>query len=67
MHTSFALFFPRLLEIITPEYIPSVEDVLLARVRTTGIVEEEFLMQGRNFKIVDVGGQRNERRKWMHW
>lgn len=67
MHVSFEHFFPRLNQIVTEEYVPNVEDMLLARVRTTGIIIEEFFMHGRKFNIVDVGGQRNERRKWMHW
>jgi len=34
--------------------------------RTSGIVEKVFLIQGTQFKFLDVGGQRNERRKWIH-
>lgn len=44
-------------------YIPSDQDVLRARVRTTGIVETSFLIDGVIFKMFDVGGQRNERKK----
>jgi guanine nucleotide-binding protein G(t) subunit alpha 3 len=48
------------------------EDVLYARVRTMGIVETEFSpvgetkKRGELYKLFDVGGQRNERRKWIH-
>lgn len=49
-----------------PDYVPSVEDVLRTRVRTTGIIEEEYTIGGSTFTIFDVGGQRNERRKWIH-
>eukprot|EP00478_Filoreta_tenera_P000352 GABV01000352.1.p3 GENE.GABV01000352.1~~GABV01000352.1.p3 ORF type:complete len:110 (-),score=48.38 GABV01000352.1:361-690(-) len=40
--------------------------MLRVRVRTTGIVETEFEIDNRRYKMVDVGGQRNERRKWIH-
>jgi GTPase SAR1 family protein len=40
--------------------------VLRCRVKTTGIVETEFEYNGFKFKLFDVGGQRNERKKWIH-
>lgn len=49
-----------------PSYSPSQQDVLRSRVKTVGIVETRFEIQGAKFKLVDVGGQRNERRKWIH-
>eukprot|EP01112_Ceratiomyxa_fruticulosa_P006276 TRINITY_DN1706_c0_g1_i1.p1 TRINITY_DN1706_c0_g1~~TRINITY_DN1706_c0_g1_i1.p1 ORF type:complete len:304 (-),score=57.53 TRINITY_DN1706_c0_g1_i1:95-1006(-) len=48
------------------DYIPSVQDVLRSRTKTTGILEMNFVLQGVPFKMVDVGGQRSERKKWMH-
>ncbi|MDR3570685.1 MAG: hypothetical protein P4L81_00580 [Candidatus Pacebacteria bacterium] len=44
-----------------PNYLPSEQDVLRSRVRTTGIVENDFEIKQNNFKMYDVGGQRNER------
>jgi len=41
-------------------------DILYARKRTTGIVEIKFSNEDLNFRMMDVGGQRNERRKWIH-
>jgi GTPase SAR1 family protein len=29
-------------------------------------VENSFVINGHNFKMFDVGGQRNERKKWIH-
>jgi len=49
-----------------PAWIPSIRDAIRARVRTSGIVEEKFSIDGINFTLLDVGGQRNERRKWIH-
>jgi GTPase SAR1 family protein len=46
-------------------YVPTHEDILRCRVRTTGIVETDFNMHGNQFKMIDVGGQKNERKKWI--
>lgn len=48
------------------DYIPTEQDVLRTRVKTTGIVETHFSYKTLNFKVVDVGGQRSERKKWIH-
>lgn len=47
-------------------YVPSVDDILRARVRTSGIVEETYKIDQVDFVMYDVGGQRNERKKWIH-
>lgn len=49
-----------------PKWLPSIDDCVACRVRTTGIQEEEFKIDSVVFKVVDVGGQRAERRKWIH-
>lgn len=49
-----------------PGYIPTEQDVLRSRAKTTGIIETEFEVDGTKFRMVDVGGQRSERKKWMH-
>lgn len=49
-----------------PDYVPNREDILRARYRTSGIVERTFKINNINFRFLDVGGQRNERRKWIH-
>jgi len=38
----------------------------MARVRTTGIVVTEFDEGPVHFSVVDVAGQRSERKKWIH-
>ncbi|XP_007897115.1 guanine nucleotide-binding protein subunit alpha-11-like [Callorhinchus milii] len=48
------------------DYIPSDQDVLRVRVPTTGINEYSFNMDKISLRIVDVGGQKSERRKWIH-
>lgn len=59
-------FFDNIATIGSQGYTPTEEDILRCRVRTTGIVETSFLIDGVTFKLFDVGGQRNERRKWIH-
>ncbi|XP_007903114.1 guanine nucleotide-binding protein subunit alpha-14 [Callorhinchus milii] len=49
-----------------PTYIPTQQDVLRVRVPTTGIIEYPFDLENIVFRMVDVGGQRSERRKWIH-
>lgn len=44
---------------------PSHEDILMSRWKTTGIVEHQFSMTGLTFQLIDVGGQRGERKKWI--
>ncbi|CAH8473211.1 unnamed protein product [Schistosoma rodhaini] len=52
--------------IADPNYLISLQDILRVRVPTTGIVEYPFNLDSTIFRIVDVGGQRSERRKWIH-
>ncbi|XP_028843919.1 guanine nucleotide-binding protein subunit alpha-13-like [Denticeps clupeoides] len=48
-----------------PDYLPSQQDILMARKPTRGIHEYDFEIRNVPFKIVDVGGQRSERRRWF--
>lgn len=48
-----------------PNYRPTQQDILLARVKTTQVVMERYLIDGIEFEMYDVGGQRSERRKWI--
>ncbi|RYH19742.1 guanine nucleotide-binding protein subunit alpha [archaeon] len=47
-------------------FAPNEEDMIMARIRTTGIVISEVVETPYKFQVVDVGGQRSERRKWIH-
>ncbi|XP_035040082.1 guanine nucleotide-binding protein subunit alpha-11 [Hippoglossus stenolepis] len=47
-------------------YIPTLQDILRVRVPTTGIIEYPFVLSKAIFRMVDVGGQRSERKKWIH-
>ncbi|KAH8063373.1 hypothetical protein JL722_2541 [Aureococcus anophagefferens] len=74
---SLKYYFKNILRISEPGYMNKDEytkeeqlqyqqDALLARVRTSGIVTEAYNIDGKMFEMYDVGGQRNERRKWIH-
>ncbi|KAJ7627392.1 heterotrimeric G-protein alpha subunit, GPA1-like protein [Roridomyces roridus] len=49
-----------------PDYVPTDQDILRSRVKTTGITETVFTIGELTYKLYDVGGQRSERRKWVH-
>jgi len=49
-----------------PDSLPTQTDLLRVRSRTTGIVETEFILDDYHFRVMDVGGQRSERKKWIH-
>lgn len=66
LNDSAAYYLNSLDRISQPNYIPLQEDVLRTRVKTTGIVETHFTCKGLHFKMFDVGGQRSERKKWIH-
>jgi len=59
------LFIDELDAIAAPGYVPTVQHILRARIRTTNPTKEEFDIGGRRFEIYDVGGQRSERSKWL--
>ena len=53
-------------EVGASNYLPTTQDILRTRVKTTGIVEINFVLKDMNFRVFDVGGQRSERKKWIH-
>jgi GTPase SAR1 family protein len=53
-------------KISSRDYLPTLQDILRVRVPTTGIIEYPFDLDSIIFRMVDVGGQRSERRKWIH-
>ncbi|KAH0828873.1 guanine nucleotide binding protein, alpha subunit [Lanmaoa asiatica] len=75
-------FFTDVLRIGSPNYLPTESDVLRARLKTTGITETRFTMgqlqyvlsfnpshltsSSSRIHMFDVGGQRSERKKWIH-
>ena len=58
-------FLQDLTRIASANFKPTTQDVLLARVKTTQVVMERYRIDGIEFEMYDVGGQRSERRKWI--
>ncbi|XP_055706111.1 guanine nucleotide-binding protein G(s) subunit alpha isoform X1 [Phlebotomus papatasi] len=58
-------FLDRVSVIKQPNYSPTEQDILRCRVLTSGIFETRFQVDKVNFHMFDVGGQRDERRKWI--
>jgi GTPase SAR1 family protein len=63
---SVSYYFNDMDRISQSNYVPTDQDMLMARIRTAGIVEMSFQMANTPFRLVDVGGQRSERKKWIH-
>ena len=62
-----ALYFLSHFErILSETFVPLSEDIIRMRRATTGIQETLLHFGEVNFRLVDVGGQRSERKKWIH-
>ncbi|CCC69505.1 hypothetical protein NCAS_0C05150 [Naumovozyma castellii] len=63
---SAAYYFDNIEKFAQTNYICSDEDILKGRIKTTGITETDFNIGSSKFKVLDAGGQRSERKKWIH-
>ena len=63
---SLIYFFPDLDRLFDPSYVPNEQDIVHTRARTIGITETIFHLREHEMLMVDVGGQKSERRKWIH-
>lgn len=66
LNDSAKYYFDSIDRMATPNYMPSDQDVLRSRVKSTGITETHFQIGELRYKVFDVGGQRSERKKWIH-
>ena len=66
LNDNLTFYFDNIDRMFTPGWIPNDQDMLHARLRTTGITETLFEMGHLVFRMMDVGGQRSERKKWIH-
>lgn len=58
-------FLDKVDTIADTNYAPSYQDILRCRVWTYGIFETKFSVDKVKFHMFDVGGQRDQRRKWI--
>lgn len=65
IHDHLDYMMGRIDEFIHPTFIPCNDDILKVRVRTTGIFEISYQFEQLHFTVMDMGGQRSERRKWI--
>ncbi|CAG8549819.1 2371_t:CDS:2 [Acaulospora morrowiae] len=66
LHDNMSYFFEMLDRVFSQAYVPSDQDILHTRMKTTGIVETVFHLGPLTYRMFDVGGQRSERKKWIH-
>lgn len=59
-------YFDNVFNFTDPSYLCSDLDILKGRIKTTGITETNFTINSFRFKVLDAGGQRSERKKWIH-
>ncbi|KNE63824.1 hypothetical protein AMAG_08894 [Allomyces macrogynus ATCC 38327] len=66
LNDSAKYYFDNMDRITQPGYVPTDQDILRSRIKTTGIVETAFNIDNMVYRMFDVGGQRSERKKWIH-
>jgi len=66
LNDSAVYYFNSIDRMAAPDYLPTDQDILRSRVKTTGITETTFKVGELTYKLFDVGGQRSERKKWIH-
>ncbi|KAI0249627.1 heterotrimeric G protein alpha subunit B [Lactifluus subvellereus] len=66
LNDSAVYYFASIDRMADPRYMPIDQDILRSRVKTTGITETAFKIGELTYKLFDVGGQRSERKKWIH-
>jgi GTPase SAR1 family protein len=65
INDSHNIYLSDLTRIAHVNYIPTEYDILISRLRTTQVTVERYTIDGIQFEVYDVGGQRSERRKWI--
>jgi len=66
LNVSAVYYFNAIERMASASYLPTDQDILRSRVKTTGIAETTFKVGELTYKLFDVGGQRSERKKWIH-
>jgi hypothetical protein len=67
MYDSLEEYFDSTPRIQEDTYQPLHIDMIKCRVKTTGVEETLITVDGTSIRLLDVGGQKNERRKWINF
>jgi len=59
-------FFDNALRFADDNFAPELNDIFRAKLKTTGVTDISIEHEGVTLNFIDVGGQRSERRKWIH-
>lgn len=66
LHDNMFYFFEDIDRLFKLDYVPTDQDILRCRLKTIGITESIFELRELTYRMFDVGGQRSERKKWIH-
>ncbi|KAI8141035.1 guanine nucleotide-binding protein alpha-2 subunit [Fennellomyces sp. T-0311] len=66
LHDNVLYFYKQLDQLWDESYTPTDKDIIRCRAKTTGIAESIFHLGPLTYRMLDVGGQRSERKKWIH-
>ncbi|GMR45566.1 hypothetical protein PMAYCL1PPCAC_15761, partial [Pristionchus mayeri] len=59
-------YIPMLADLLVKNYMPTPENILNLRIPTTAVNEINFHFATSSIRLIDVGGQRTYRKKWIH-
>mmetsp|Transcript_32901 Transcript_32901/g.82652 ORF Transcript_32901/g.82652 Transcript_32901/m.82652 type:complete len:368 (-) Transcript_32901:279-1382(-) len=63
-HDNIGYFFDSLDRLAGEDYTPNQQDILRVRQKTVGVVSMDINIDGQQFQILDVAGQKSERGAW---
>uniref|UniRef100_A0A158PH79 G-protein alpha subunit n=1 Tax=Angiostrongylus costaricensis TaxID=334426 RepID=A0A158PH79_ANGCS len=66
LHDSAKYFLDSLDRIYDKNFVPTEQDILRTRTVTMGVIEVCFHIKNKFWRVFDVGGQRSQRKKWVH-
>lgn len=52
--------------IMSENYVPTHQDILFIRRPTLGVIEHIFHVDDLTYRVIDVAGQKSQRKKWIH-
>ncbi|KXJ18400.1 guanine nucleotide-binding protein G(i) subunit alpha-2 [Exaiptasia diaphana] len=60
-------FFTDINRLAKEDYVPEALDILRVRDRTQGVVERNIKVNDYKYRVIDVEGQKSQRKKWIHF